>query len=417
MNYIALIRKADFVDLFKYGSLHVNRDTIRQITCPVSQLASKECIFNDLFYFSNPFESTFEYLFIHYENNNGRENDVNIADVQGVYPLDYEAKTELSLTLDPRIEIKDPLWPKAVHSMQMKQTFNDCINGISNVWNIYGLKDSKDSIKDIISDSILHEVIDEIYGNIHPNGNLPIWVYIMRYERHAFYPNNTIGYFMDAFNCVFNFMQQREVDSSELEGTKIMQFLNSCDQQPIQKKSFYNIYAALYKEPAVANILDKAKEIEPNFDLIKSATLFFIFRDRYKEDFYIEQQYLETGLKSGFEFSVACYMLGFILGHEHTYDCLYSYIPLNIFKQSNITASASSTISTSKSSDFQMKSDVQHKSSSFFADAESQLAEPIQMKKGASARKITYAKTHEEYKLLPGQGSPKSKITHKNRKK
>ena len=40
-------------------------------------------------------------------------------------------------------------------------------------------------------------MVDELYENRHPSGKRPIWVYIMRYERHAFYPPNTIGAFMD----------------------------------------------------------------------------------------------------------------------------------------------------------------------------------------------------------------------------
>ena len=103
-NYLALIRKADFVDLYKYGSLHINRDMIRQFSCKVEELPNRDPIFTDLSNFANAFDSTFTYLFIHYEHLSGRENDVNIADVRGVYPLDYEAKTELSISLDPRIE-------------------------------------------------------------------------------------------------------------------------------------------------------------------------------------------------------------------------------------------------------------------------------------------------------------------------
>ena len=30
---------------------------------------------------------------------------------------------------------------------------------------------------------------------------------------------------------------------------------------------------------------------------------------------------------------MACYMLGCILGHEHTYDCMYEHLPLAIFKE------------------------------------------------------------------------------------
>lgn len=474
-QFLAFVRKADFVDLFKYGSLHVNKDTIRQFSCKVSELSHRECVFNDLIYFSNAFDSTFEYLIIHYNKSNGRDNDITISDVQGIYPLDNEAKTELSLTLDQRIEIHNPIWPNAVYSLQKKHTFNNCLTGVSNIWKIYHIVDSIDSVSSIINNSILKEVIDETYDNRHPYGDLPIWVYIMKYERHAFYPDNTVGCFMDTINAVFNFMQQREVDSTEIEGTKIMQYLEFCNHQPENKKTFDNILQALDKEPAVENMIAKIKEIEPSCNLLKVATLFFIFRNRYKEELIFERRYQEAGLKHGFDFSVACYMLGFILGHEHTYDCLYSCLPLNIFKHTSLhnddnqaSSMNASVISWNLKGDyepsFREKQDIQNnikdnaETSSFpsmvneddeiihskinrnitnkesdvvsnnasnnlclFANEGKLLQEPIPMKKGPRGRKIVYVSTEEEYlaKLDIGyiQAVPKSSSKSKRSNK
>lgn len=329
-KYIALIRKDDFVDLFKYGSFHINKDSIRKFTCPVSELPQKESIFNDLVYFSNAFDSTFEYVFIIFRKGQNRDNDLNISDVLGIYPLDQEAKRALSLNLDPRIVINDPLWPDAVFPLQKKHTLNDFKAGIANVWKIYGLKDSIESVKNYIPDEVFNEFIDEMYENRRPKGDIPLLTYIMRYNRHAFYPKNTVGYFMDTINAVFSYMQKREVDSSEIMGTMIMQFLQHCSDT-LADKSFGNIFSKLYKEPSVSKILEKINEFEPNYNLLKAATLYYIFRDRYREELKYEEIYLKTGLKNGFEFSVACYLLGATLGHDHTYDCLYSELPLPIF--------------------------------------------------------------------------------------
>ena len=329
-KFIALIRKDDFVDLFKYGSLHINRDTIRKFSCPVSELPQKECIFNDLIYFSNTFESSFEYLFVVFRKGLNRDNDLIISDVLGIYPLDEEAKRALSISLDPRIVINDPIWPDAVLSLQKKHTFNGCKTGIDNIWKIYGLKDSVDSIRNLIPDNVIDEMVDEIYENRRPKGDIPVWVYIMRYHRHGFYPRNTIGYFMDTINVIFNYMQKREVDSSEIMGTMIMRFLQHCNDH-MEEINFESVYKALCNEPSVAKILEVAKNIEPNLDILKTATLYYIFRDRYVEGFKYEENFLKYGLKNGFEFSVACYLLGATLGHEHTYDCLYSELPLPIF--------------------------------------------------------------------------------------
>lgn len=336
-NYLALIRKADFVDLYKYGSIHVNKDVIRQFTCSVKELPNKEAIFNDLTYFANAFDSTFIYLFLHYENNSGRINDINIADVRGIFPLDNEAKTELSLSLDPRIKINAPLWPDAVFNLQKKQSIQDCKNGASNIWKIYNLPESIEETRQIVNDKILTEVVDELYENRHPSGKLPIWVYIMRYERHAFYPPNTIGAFMDAVNAIFNYMAGREVDSAEIESTMIMQFLAYCNDK-MPNMQFDEIFQKLgiQTEPNIVHFLNEVNGIEQNIDLLKAAALFFIYRNRYKEDFKYEELWEQVGKKYGREFSVACYMLGCILGHEHTYDCMYEHLPLAIFKEQKV---------------------------------------------------------------------------------
>lgn len=336
-NYLALIRKADFVDLYKYGSLHINKDLTRQFTCSVEELPNKEAIFNDLTYFANAFDSTFTYLFLHYENNWGRINDINIADVRGIYPLDNEAKTELSLSLDPRIKINAPLWPDAVLNLRKNQSIQDCKNGASNIWKIYNLPESIEETGQIVNDKILTEVVDELYENRHPSGKLPIWVYIMRYERHAFYPPNTIGAFMDAVNAIFNYMTGREVDSAEIESAMIMQFLSYCNEK-MPNMQFAEILQKLsiQKEPNIVRFLTEVKEIGTSVDLLKTAALFFIYRNRYKVDFIYEEQWEQVGKMYGKEFSVACYLLGCILGHEHTYDCMYEHLPLAIFKKQKV---------------------------------------------------------------------------------
>lgn len=336
-NYLALIRKADFADLFKFGYLHVNKDLIRQFTCSVAELSNRKPIFDDLVYFSNSFDSTFTYLIIHYVSNAGRPNDINIADVQNVFALDREAKIELSSSLDPRIQIQDPIWPSATLSLQKKHFLNDCRTGAENLWKIYSFKDSISSMKSYIPDSVITEFVDEIFENRHPNGDLPIWVYIMRYERHDFYPNNTIGNVMDTIHAVFNFMQKREVDGIEIEGTNIIQFLYHLNNtRPDLQKSFVGIIEALKSEPSAANMLTAIKNIEPNIDLLKVASLFFIFKEMNKEDFKFKKESFDYGAKFGVEFSVASYLLGHLLGHAHTYGCLYDELPLPIFKKKQI---------------------------------------------------------------------------------
>ena len=65
-HYLALIRKADFTDLFKYGSLHINNDMKTDFQCPVEELPEHPELFRALSYYANSFDNAFAYLIIHY---------------------------------------------------------------------------------------------------------------------------------------------------------------------------------------------------------------------------------------------------------------------------------------------------------------------------------------------------------------
>ena len=407
-NYLALIRKADFIDLYKYGSIHVNRDMIRQFSCKIDELPFREPIFDDITFFANSFDSTFTYLFINYKKVEGRENDINIADVQGIYPLDDEAKKELSISLDPRIQIHDPLWPNAVYKLQKREPI--------------------EIIENILTDSIINEVVDELYENRQPSGNLSLWVYVMRYERHAFYPNNTIGAFMDTANVLFNYKIGKEVDSSVIESEMIMQFFQYCNEKE-PNMSFTDILhkLSIQTHPDIVGFIDYSRQLMPDVDILKAITLFFIYKNRYQEEFRYEEQWKEAGKNNGIEFAIACYMLGCKLGHEHTYDCLYEQLPLPIFKKKKErTETMTDTLvidnNTQSVDDKKVASSVGRSNNKIIQSSlfnnQTLLPVSIIMKKSPRARTTIIVKTQEDYNLFLQKGyievAPKEK---KNKKK
>ena len=427
-NYLALIRKADFIDLYKYGSIHVNRDMIRQFSCKIDELPFREPIFDDITFFANSFDSTFTYLFINYKKVEGRENDINIADVQGIYPLDDEAKKELSISLDPRIQIHNPLWPNAVYKLQKSQSVQNCKNGAINIWRIYNISEPIEIIENILTDSIINEVVDELYENRQPSGNLSLWVYVMRYERHAFYPNNTIGAFMDTANVLFNYQNGKEVDSSVIESEMIMQFFQYCNEKE-PNMSFTDILhkLSIQTHPDIVGFIDYSRQLMPDVDILKAITLFFIYRNRYQEEFRYEEQWKEAGKNNGIEFAIACYMLGCKLGHEHTYDCLYEQLPLPIFKKKKErTETMTDTLvidnNTQSVDDKKVASSVGRANNKIIQSSlfnnQTLLPVSIIMKKSPRARTTIIVKTQEDYNLFLQKGyievAPKEK---KNKKK
>lgn len=332
-NYLALIRKADFTDLFKYGRLHINNDMKTDFPCRVEELPLHPEVFINLTHFANSFDSTFTYLIIHYVkvSSKGLANDVHIEEIKNIYPLDFESKKALEMSFDERIRIENPIWPDSVLSLQQQQQFNDCLKGAANIRAILGFTNSDHDCKEFISDDIVREVVKELYDENRPAGDLSIWVYLLRYERHSYYPQSTLGYFMDMVNVVCNRMAAREVEEDDIKNTQIFKLLDSLRKQP--ELQYKQIYQRLVENAAAQGFFKKIDEYESRVDFSKVATLFLILRNKYKEDFSYEKEFIDYCKSFGFEFELAAYLLGIVLGHEHTYDCMYDMLPLLIFKK------------------------------------------------------------------------------------
>lgn len=332
-NYLVLIRKSDFIDLFKYGSLYINENNVRHFTCSVDSLKDKKSIFDDLIRFSNEFESTFSYLILHYTKQHDSAKLLRISDVKHIYPLDYEAMREFKSSFDSRIRIEEPLWPECVYELQKKRALKDCLKGVDNIWSICNIENSlKDTISEkYISNLIIEEIVSELYENRRPSGNLPFWVYIMRYERHSFYPTNNYGYFMDAVHAILNYNAQRELFSEDIEKTHIIRCLKKLNENSDKDKLTF-ILDMLETEKDVEKFLTYLSGLDATMDLLKCIVLFFMFRDRYREEFKYEPKWIERAKKEE-EFPIVMYMLGVMLQHEHTYDSYYEAISLSIFKK------------------------------------------------------------------------------------
>ena len=330
-QYLSFIRKADFTDLFKYGKLYVNRDTTTIFDCDVNDLQDNPGVFDELVKSANSFDSSFVYLIIHYQkNDNDNPYDVNIEDLCHIYPLDSEAKANFISSFDERIRIEEPIWADAVFKLQQKQLFNECRKGAQNIWNIFKFDEPIAKCEEIITDEILVEVVSQLFENRRPKGELPIWVYLLRYERHSSYPKNTIGFFFDTYNVICNNWKQDEFFEDDIRGTNIYTFLQS---KYDTTSGFASIYAELCATEECKPFLQLVDSFESRVDFFKIAFWYLYLRDKYKNGLFYEPNFIsEAKVKIGDEFQYAAYLLGLKLGHEHTYDCLYEELPLAIFK-------------------------------------------------------------------------------------
>ena len=331
MNYLILLRRSDFVDLYKYGFLNVNKDTIVPFDCPISEIESKSELFDSIFAEVNSFDSSFTYLILHYEKKDSLSNPgtISIEEVQHIYPLDLEAKKEFESSFDEHIRIDNPLWDNAVSLIQKRQLFDSSMQGARNVFNIFKL-DGLKFCKTIIDDISVEDMLSDVYDNIRPNGEKPIWTYLMRYERHSFYPKDTIGFYMDIVHVVCNYMAKREVDDYEVEGTAIYKILDSYSGLNLKSN---DINDRLYQDKRASGFLQKISEFVSEVDFISIALNYLFMRERFSEEFAYNQEFVENcKTRYGQSFSLAAYMLGIALTHDKTYSCLYETLPLPIYK-------------------------------------------------------------------------------------
>ena len=326
-NYLVLIRRADFTDMFKYGQWFVNVNATREFSCSPEELGNHPEFLESLFTDANSFESSFTYLVIHFaKEDDVAVNPINIEEVQHIYPLDVEARKEFDISFDRHIRIEQPIWKDAFLRIQKNSLKADCLKGASNVWKLFGIKSDIEECKKIITDEQLESLIDQMFSNQRPFGDLPIWVYLMRYERHNFYPQETIGYYMDAVQVFCSFLQKREMidDISNTTIYGVLSQMGRMKNDEIRRNLAASRDAARFLE-IIANDI-------PEIDYLGVAVYFLYLRKITSESFSIPEFIKKKGGVFSKELSLASYMLGLVLGHSKTYDCLYESLPLSIYK-------------------------------------------------------------------------------------
>lgn len=336
-TYLSLIRRSDFIDLYKYGILYINPLKVVEINC-CDNLSENYQFLTSLFANANSFENSFAYVIIKFASDEYSPNEacVKIEDVLNIYPLDQEAKKEFETSFDMHLKIDDPIWEKTYARIQRDRTVVDGNAGIANVWKVFGIKSNVNDCRKVISDSVLQEVVDELYDNRRPSGDLPIWVYLIRYERHSFFPNELVGFFMDVVNVVCNYLSKREVEERDFSTTGIFQKLSSLSL----KSKMNDIMDCIENSKECRPFIETISRIENNVDFIQVAVLFLFLKHKYAEGIKYDNELLkliariEENNYFKDSFSLSVFLLGFVLGREKTYESLYLSLPLAIYKSS-----------------------------------------------------------------------------------
>lgn len=335
MEHIALIKKDSFDCLFKYGKIHLSDGNSICIANHIDEYKNDTSLLKDLFKERDDFEMSFEYVLINYvTDEEDPKSTVRIENVLGLYALDEQSINSLSVRLDPRIVINPPLWPNVMNEIRMTKSFESCKRGINNMWKIFNLDESDiHRCSAIVTDAIINEVVRENYNDEQPSGDLPIWVYLLRYQRHEMYPQNDLGYFLDTVH-VFTNWHFKDSNQFNTEATDVFKRL----MEYTGRDSYSDILSHIEVTPEIANYREKA-DIDGFY---KVAPLYLKLLEPFAEkglDLNGEIGGVPLNLqisklkRLGFDFSLAAYLLGIILGNDRTSDALYDSLQLSIFKK------------------------------------------------------------------------------------
>ncbi len=328
MDYLAIIRKADFVDLFKYGKLNVY--SAINFDGNIKAHANDDDLFEKLTKSMNLFEYSFEYMVIHFVSDNGNEYPypINIEDVRGLYTFDEEAKKEMNVSFDSRIRLHVSPWSEKFKTLHNNRLISQAKRGIDNLWTIFGLSETdRKMCESIITDDIVSEVFDELFSYKRPIGEQSIWTYLLRYERHSFYPKNTKGYFCDYIHVACNWMAKKEIQNDVAIETALYNLI---------KESPATDFKPLSQIAINSNLPSKTDE-KAKCQFAIAAPLFLFMKDKFSDGFYIDKGTNDYAKETfGFECSIAVYLLGLTLGYDKTYDAYYDQIKLPIFEPHTI---------------------------------------------------------------------------------
>lgn len=331
-HFLTIIRKSEFTDLFKYGYQHINANTVVEFDGNLKGLENNSEIKDKLFSNVNPFDYTFTIVVIHFQSSLETPNMIYIEDVQHIFPLDNDAKREIEISFDQRIRIEAPIWSEQIHELQEHMLYDGAKKGALNVWRTLKIEKDIRNYSAILSDDEIYELAHEAYSCLRPKGMKSFWIYLLRYERHGYYPKTPKGFFYDLVNVFINYKSEEERLSETIESTGIYAFL-----EKIPAKGIDYVLTSLNESEIGQNFLSEVNKCASiDADVAKTAILFLVFKNTFADGFNLNEYSIKVinhaNMMFPEEFGYALFLIGIYLGHDHTFECLYEQLPLPIFK-------------------------------------------------------------------------------------
>lgn len=333
INYLSIIRRADFNDLYKYGHVYVHNAI--PFDGDMAKHKDDDALFESVTAFMNTYEYSTEYLLVHFvkPKYDGTTVEIFIKDVMAVYALDSDSQKSLMTSLDPRICLRVSYWSDKFNNLNKAQALRQAKAGAYNTFEIFNVQPTlRAQAQRFISDDVVKNVFDGLYAGIRPSGEKTLWEYLLRYERHSPYWNDIRGYLLDAIHSFENFKQKNEVNYEVADETDLGYAMDRCGNDLV----------------SVFNTIDQIGEGSyriQGINYLKLTTVFLMLKAAYREGLTVGKLNAYADIISQaqqnlpeLDFAIVACLLGYTLGQNNTYSCYYEIKNLNIFQPYNANA-------------------------------------------------------------------------------
>lgn len=327
INYLTLISRTDFSNLYKFGHLYVHN--LVPFDGKLSEHADDKYLFDAVTAYMNTYEYSTEYILLHVCKSvfPGSTVELFVKDIIGVYALNEDARANLAVSLDSRIKIQVSAWESMFAELNKKQAIRQSKAGEYNCFEIFQISnEERNAVNRLIPNGFIEELFSDLYNHVRPSGNKNIWNYLIRYERHHAYWNDYRGLFFDAIHVYENYKQKSEIDYGIADEVPLAEIVTSSGDK------FTEIYNALEKAQS------KDYKVE-GCNYFAVAPLYLYLKSIFKDggitpaSYDSNKQIFNGSLhdKFGLDFALAVALLGISLGHDLTYSCYYQIKNLGIF--------------------------------------------------------------------------------------
>lgn len=327
-DYLVLISRADFNNLYKYGHMFVHYAV--PFNGDIDTISEDKALFNAVTRYMDTFEYFMEYLVLHFKRKPFVDNSIElfIRDIEGVFTIDENAKRTLETSIDSRIKLQVSSWSKFFEEKMKEQLVRQALAGKYNCYEIFDIsKDDRCEADKLITPQFVMEIYEEVFKGIRPSGDKSLLHYLIRYERHALYWNDIRGFLSDAIHIYENYRKKEEIAGEIADETEAFKYILESKNNDLIKvlKGFEENYGTQYLLNGCRYLL--------------VATIYLLFSNNFKEGginppVFLENKkyYVELYKKFGFDFALAIALLGITLGQDLTYSCYYQIKGLRIFQ-------------------------------------------------------------------------------------